>query len=174
MLKLAQILHIARCTEKNFMRLKKSSQNYEKACYTKNFRFSKLCDVFQCPPPLKQSFRQVAKIFDFSFRFITKHESLRVFAMLKPSKPLGPTKLPAWAFSDVSVVLARPLTKLINAYLKEKKFPSEIKLANLIPLYKKGKIDNSKNYSPISFALTISRTFEKQYKALMEDYLRAK
>ena len=65
--------------------------------------------------------------------------------MLNPSKPLGPTTLPAWALSDASAVLARPLTELFNAYHKEEKFPSELKLANVIPLYQKCEIDNPTN-----------------------------
>ena len=82
-----------------------------------NNKFSKLGDVFQHPPPIKQNFHQVGK--KDLFRFITKHESLQVLRMLNPSKPLGPVKLPAWAFSDVSAVLATPLTELFNVYLKE-------------------------------------------------------
>ena len=59
--------------------------------------------------------------------------------MLNPSKPLEPTTLPAWAFSLASAVLAKTLTELFNAYFREEKFSSELKLTNVIPLYKKAR-----------------------------------
>ena len=139
-----------------------------------NYKFSKLGDVFQRPSPRKQSFHQVAKINDFSFRFITKHESLQVRRMLNPSKPLRPTTLPAWALSDSSANLARPFTELFNAHLKEEKFHSELNLANVIPLYKKVKIDSPTKYRQNSITPALSKIFEKLYKALMEDYFHAR
>ena len=42
--------------------------------------------------------------------------------MVNPSKPLGPTTSPAWAFSDASAVLARPLRLLASRQFGFRKY----------------------------------------------------
>ena len=94
--------------------------------------------------------------------------------MLNPFKPFELTTLPASALSDASAALARLLIELFNAYFKEKKFPSELKLANVIPLYTKGEIDNPTNYRSIFITPVLLKIFEKFCKAQMKDHLNAK
>ena len=85
---------------------------------------------------------------------------------MNPSKPLGPTTLPFRGFNEGSAAFARPLTELFNAYLVQKRIPSELKLANRIPLYKK----YGTNFRPIPITTVFSKI---SYKMQMEDYLHA-
>ena len=69
---------------------------------------------------------------------------------MKVAKPLGPSKIPAWALRDAKSALAEPLCFLINEYIKVGEFPEPLKHANVIPLFKKGDPQDPTNYRPIS------------------------
>ena len=51
-----------------------------------------------------------------------------------------------------------PLTYVINISLMEGIFPSELKLAKVVPIFKSGEVNN---YMPISVLLLFSNIFEK-------------
>lgn len=54
-----------------------------------------------------------------------------------------------------------PLTKIINFCIKENTFPKCLKRALVVPLFKKGNMDMTENYRPISLLPIISKIFEK-------------
>ena len=57
--------------------------------------------------------------------------------------------------------LTNPLCIIFNKSLEEGYFPSEMKKADVIPLYKSSRVDLVTNYRPISLLLTISKLLEK-------------
>lgn len=57
--------------------------------------------------------------------------------------------------------IVKPLTILINRSLEEGIFPTELKIAKVIPLYKAKEKNSLLNYRPISILPTISKIFEK-------------
>lgn len=62
--------------------------------------------------------------------------------------------------SVVNVILI-PLTKIINLCIRNKIFPKCMKRALVIPVFKKGNIEEAENYRPISLLPIISKIFEK-------------
>ena len=54
-----------------------------------------------------------------------------------------------------------PLSFLCNRSLTEGVFPSELKLANVLPLFKSGESMLFNNYRPVSLLCTLSKVFEK-------------
>ena len=54
-----------------------------------------------------------------------------------------------------------PLTYVINMSLMEGIFPSELKLAKVVPMFKSGESDKVHNYRPISVLSFFSKIFEK-------------
>ena len=50
---------------------------------------------------------------------------------------------------------------VINASIKDGIFPTQLKMANVIPIHKGGKKDDVSNYRPISLLPTFSKIFEK-------------
>ena len=57
---------------------------------------------------------------------------------------------------------ADALTKCFNSYIVgNSSFPDELKLADIIPLHKKGSTSDKANYRPISLLPTVSKVFER-------------
>ena len=54
-----------------------------------------------------------------------------------------------------------PLTKIINKSISQGIFPSELKLARVIPIFKSNDKQNISNYRPISIMTFFSKVFEK-------------
>ena len=54
-----------------------------------------------------------------------------------------------------------PLTHIINNSIKEGVFPSELKLARVVPLLKSGDSSQITNYRPISILSFFSKIFER-------------
>ena len=57
-----------------------------------------------------------------------------------------------------------PLARVFNLSLKEGVVPFEWKEANIIPLFKKGSINKSENYRPVSLTSVIYKLLESYSK----------
>lgn len=62
---------------------------------------------------------------------------------------------------SVKDILISPLSKLINAVINESVYPSALKLAKVVPIYKKGDEFDCSNYRPISLIPALSKVVEK-------------
>ena len=86
----------------------------------------------------------------------------KCFKINKPTKAPGPSSVPAWALKDEKTQLHKPLTFLINRFFYEERFPTDLKRAIIIRLYKKGSPeDPENNRSIISVTGALSKVFER-------------
>ncbi|XP_031337191.1 uncharacterized protein LOC116166376 [Photinus pyralis] len=69
--------------------------------------------------------------------------------------------------------LVLPLTKLVNLTLLSGYFPDELKVAQVIPLFKSGDSKDIKNYRPISILPTFSKIYEKIIYNQIADYFES-
>ena len=67
-----------------------------------------------------------------------------------------------------------PLCHIFNHSIMEGKFPTCMKLAEVIPLYKGKSMDQMVNYRPISLLITLSKLLEKVMYQRIYKYLEAK
>ena len=71
--------------------------------------------------------------------------------------------------------ICTPLTDCINSAILNGKFPSELKMADVIPIFKKGDLFEKANYRPISLLPSLSKVYEKliyqQLNAFFENKL---
>src|SRR6218665_2679665 len=57
--------------------------------------------------------------------------------------------------------VAWPLSEIINCYFKTGIVPNALKIAKVVPIFKKGERDNITNYRPISILPYFNKFFEK-------------
>ena len=67
--------------------------------------------------------------------------------------------------------IAPSLTMLLNKSLRLGIFPGDWKLANIVPIFKKGKRDFVENYRPISLLPVISKVLERCVLAGLRDHI---
>ena len=72
-------------------------------------------------------------------------------------------------------IIVEPLSFIINCSLALSIFPDKLKIAKIIPIYKKGDKHQIENYRPISILPVISKVFEKvAYNQLFEYFSQNK
>ena len=75
---------------------------------------------------------------------------------LNSSKKTG-GDIPTKVLKEAAVICSPLIARCVNSALSTGKFPNELKLANIIPIHKKGKSTLRKNYRPISLLPSISK-----------------
>ena len=60
-------------------------------------------------------------------------------------------------------IISKPLTLIINQMLNTRIFPDNLKIAKVVPLYKKVDDRLFTNYRPISLLSSVSKIFERVF-----------
>lgn len=92
---------------------------------------------------------------------ITEQEVADALKLLNPNKASGPDEIPARLLKEAGNTIVTVLTKLFNLSLETATVPTEWKMANIVPIYKKGDKQIVSNYRPISLLSVVSKIFEK-------------
>ena len=72
---------------------------------------------------------------------------------------------------NIADIIAFPLSILYNKCVSAGYFPDSLKIAKVIPIYKKGIKDNIENYRPISILPILSKIFEKVIKTRISSFI---
>ena len=80
---------------------------------------------------------------------------------LRASKASGLDNISPRMLNDTAVVVAKPLTRIVNKSLSQGTVPSEWKCAKITPLYKKGISTDMDDYRPISVLPVVSKVLER-------------
>ena len=105
--------------------------------------------------------------------FLNSVTDLEIINILKSCKDSSP------GYDDIKVshlctvleYIAQPLSYICNLSLKESIFPEELKIANVIPLFKKDNAMVFNNYRPVSLLCTLSKVFERIMYNRLIDFL---
>ena len=97
----------------------------------------------------------------FAFEPCTPNEVFLLIAELNPSKGTGPNGIPTEILKMINFVISIPLSKIINNCIQTGTHPEKLKLAHVIPIFKKGCRLLVSNYRPISLLSNINKIFEK-------------
>ena len=90
---------------------------------------------------------------------------------LKTNKAAGYNMIPCYFIKLSSAILIPILVSLINASFSLGIFPDDLKIAKVMPLFKKGDILDVNNYHPISLLTCFSKIFEKAIFTRLSNFL---
>ena len=107
----------------------------------------------------------------FSFHHVTDHDVIKVISGFKPKNSSGDDNLSLKVLKRIAEKLSKPLSVLINQSLDNGIFPQALKLAKVVPLFKKGNPYLFNNYRPISYRLlSLSKVYEKVAHSQLMSY----
>ena len=108
----------------------------------------------------------------FSFRHTTPTEVEKIMQSLDTKKATGPDRIPAKLIKPAAGPLSHQLTKVFNQCVDNNEFPSDAKLADVVPVHKKNDNLNIMNYRPVSILSSMSKVLEKLILRQMTPFLR--
>ena len=97
----------------------------------------------------------------FNFTPIEEEQTKTIIKNLKPKNSSGHDNISLILLKASINSIAKHLTCIINQSLKTGRFPSKLKVAKIIPIFKKDDEHDFNNYRPISLLPSISKVFEK-------------
>ena len=93
---------------------------------------------------------------DFNFLKVSKF-----LKEVKPNKAAGPDGVHGKILKNCAVSIAYPLSIIFRVSYNSGMIPKEWKLANVVPVHKKGSKTSVENYRPISLTSLVMKIFEK-------------
>ena len=92
---------------------------------------------------------------------VSPQETCTIINSLKQNKANGHDDILPYFLKIAAPSIALPLSMILNCCLSNGIFPSKLKLAKVIPVFKKGAPDQLNNYRPISLLPSLSKIFER-------------
>lgn len=114
---------------------------------------------------------QLYDIPPFHLRETTFEEVINTINSLPSKVSAGVDEISPKLLKACKYEIAYPLTNLINMSFRSGKFPQQLKLAKVIPIFKKGDQCEASNYRPISQISTFSKVIEKLVLTRLTDHL---
>ena len=92
---------------------------------------------------------------------VTNTEIRLILDNLHSNKATGPDEISGRILKECARELTPSITKICNLSLSQGKFPHSWKLANVVPVYKKGCRKSAENYRPVSLLSIVSKVLER-------------
>ena len=105
------------------------------------------------------------------FKLVPYSKVLNLLNSLSKSKATGLDKISGKILKAAACSIASSLTYIFNHALISSHFPSEWKVARLLPLFTKGPRNSAENYRPISILPSISKIMERIMYDQLYEYL---
>ena len=96
----------------------------------------------------------------FNFNFVSSNDISKIINSLDPTEKTSGA-IPAKIVKLVNKQICKDQANCINESIKQKKFPNELKIADIRPIFKKDDPLDKTNYRPISILPTVSKIFER-------------
>lgn len=107
----------------------------------------------------------------FSFVEVTFDQVRCIIGSLENSGSKDVYGITVALLKTIKHYIVYPLTKLINQCFISGIFPDALKVASVIPVYKKGDVNDPGNYRPISLLPILSKVIEKAIKTQLVSYI---
>ena len=132
--------------------------------------FSNIGGSNSSAPAVPEEYEGPTSNASFELSDCNEDEILRIINRIPEKKANGVDGIPMKIIKIGVKPLLKPLTKLINLFIK-KGFPMELKRAIVLPIFKKGPADIPSNYRPISLLSCISKIAERAIANQLTSYL---
>ena len=94
-----------------------------------------------------------------------------IIQSLKKNKSTGPNSIPVKLLKILDPHISVQLSQIINDSFQNGIFPDKLKIAKVIPIFKKGDATKDSNYRPISLLSVFSKIFEKLMHQRLYNFL---
>ena len=98
---------------------------------------------------------------NFTFELISEATTMEALNNLKPKPSCGHVGISTKLLKACKLEICKPLTLIINQMLNSGIFPDDLKVAKVIPLFKKGKKEILDNFRPIYLLPSLFKLFER-------------
>lgn len=107
----------------------------------------------------------------FGLSKVKESDICKILKDLNAGKATGLDNLSARFVNDAAEIIACPLTNIINISIQHGVFPNDLKLARVIPIYKKNNKTEVGNYRPVSILNVFSKVLERVVHDQLYKYL---
>jgi hypothetical protein len=87
-----------------------------------------------------------------------------IISKFAPKKSSGWDGISVHTLKYIALQIVEPLSYLINSSFVEGKFPRNMKIDKVIPVFKKGDTEDLNNYRPIVMTSSVSKVYEKIFR----------
>lgn len=108
----------------------------------------------------------------FNFSFLETSETLKLINSLKTKHSSGYDGISVKFLKSIAPHIVDPLNIIINQSLATGIFPDSLKVAKVIPLFKKDVREIVDNYRPVSLLTAFSKVFEKVAYIQLSNYFK--
>ena len=122
----------------------------------------------------KDKFKLSSLLNSFQFELISSDEVNKQLSELNTSKACGFENVPNKLYKIIAPIISPFLADIFNKCYDHGTFPSILKYAKVIPLYKTGPKDLVNNYRPISLLSPIAKIFEKLLYVRLDKFFSCK
>ena len=102
---------------------------------------------------------------------VSEDEVVNIIKSCKPKHSKDCDDINMYVLSKVTDQIVKPLVHIFNLSFSSGIFPSEMKTAKVIPVFKSGNISDFSNYRPISLLSQFSKILEKLFNIRLEQFL---
>ena len=102
---------------------------------------------------------------------VSEDEVVNIIKSCKPKHSKDCDDINMYVLSKVTDQIVKPLVHIFNLSFSSGIFPSEMKTAKVIPVFKSGNRSDFSNYRPISLLSQFSKILEKLFNLRLEQFL---
>ena len=109
-----------------------------------------------------------------NFTTVNENVVAKIIESLKTKSSCGDDGLSTKLLKEIKNETCSSITLIVNQMITTGIFPDSLKIAKIIPIFKKGDIEIIENYRPISILPAISKIFEKILSLQIHEYFQSK
>ena len=146
------------------------NENYDTDVGNDNEPILNYINKFKNHPSIKVIKSRKKEEQTFTFSYVSYEEVLNEIRKLQTTKTTQQNDIPTKILKENSEVFARYFHKNINVCIENSIFPSDLKVADVIPVFKKKSKTSKDNYRPISILPNTSKINERCLYNQMQTY----